>query len=74
MFSKKNKSENKNSYQPTNSSPKNTNSLHSWITGKVGSFIFFSAAGYALHKFGIIKQITNYLTKQDKGKNKVPLN
>jgi len=39
------------------------------VTGKVGSFLLFSAAGYALYKFGILGKLAS-LIKPGKGKNK----
>ena len=65
MFTKKTKSENTKS-KDTNT-PENQTTLKSWLTGKLGSFILFTAVGYGLYKFGIISKITNYF-KQDKGK------
>ena len=63
MFTKKNKT-------PKSTTPANneTNSpLKSWLTGKLGSFILLSAAGYALYKWQIISKLTSYF-KKDKGK------
>ena len=64
MF-KKNTTKNTNSHE--NNENKKDNSLKSWLTGKLGSFILFTAVGYGLYKFGIINKITNYF-KKDKGK------
>ena len=71
MFDKKTKNtKNNNSNNENNDNKKNSdNSLKSWITGKLGSFIFLSAAGYALYKFGIISKITNYFKPKEKPKS-----
>lgn len=66
MFTKKTKSDNKNEKTTNPSSPENANTLQSWVTGKFGSFLIFTAVGFALYKFGIINKLTNYF-KKDKG-------
>ena len=74
MFTKKNNSKNTNE---NNNSHENkstlSHTLYSWVTGKVGSFLIFTAVGYAIYHFGIIKQLTSYLPKfkEDKGKKPV---
>lgn len=68
MF-KKNTTKNTNSNENTNDNKKTSdNSLKSWLTGKLGSFILFTAVGYGLYKFGIINKITNYFTKKKEPK------
>jgi len=63
-FTKKNKSD--------TSENSTTSIAKSWITGKLGSVIIGSAIGYSLYHFGIIKQITNYLTNLTKKTSDTP--
>lgn len=68
MFTKKTNKKSENSNPNENENNKES-SLKSWITGKLGSLLIFSAVGYALYKFGIIHKITS-LFKKNKGKQR----
>ena len=59
MFTKKNKSE--NNEKETN---QNQSTVKSWITGKLGSFILATAAGYALYHWQVIPKLINYFKKK----------
>jgi len=52
MFTKKN-------HQPN----QKTNTIESWITGKIASTLIGSAVCYALYKFGIYSKLKNYFKK-----------
>ena len=68
MFPKKSNKKTENT-NPINDNEKENSGIQSWLTGRWGSLLIFSAVGYALYNFGIINKITK-LFKKDKGKER----
>ena len=69
MFGTKNNKSKKTEKNNENNKEKSNSGIKSWLTGKLGSFLIFSAVGFALYKFQIINKLSSFF-KKDKGKGR----